>query len=108
MNASHRTARRSIITDATFNPRFLTLWIPPRVRGVTMLVGTIVLFPLIVGAIMLDAVTHDMPRLRTPLKNALRIAIDWMRLGSGILRTKRATGPAAFAGLIEDRASLAS
>jgi hypothetical protein len=77
-------------------------------RGVTMLVGTIVLFPLIVGAIMLDALTHEMPRVRTPLKKAFLAASDWMRAGSGIFRAKRTTGSATFGGLVEERASLAS
>jgi hypothetical protein len=86
----------------------MTQWIPPRFRGVTLLAGTVVLFPLIVGAIMLDALTHDMPRVRTPLKKVLLTACDWMRTGSTIFRAKRAIGSASFTRLVEEHPSLAS
>ena len=86
----------------------MTQWIPPRLRGVTLLAGTVVLFPLIVGAIMLDALTHDMPRVRMPLKKALLAVSDCVRAGSGIFRVKRASVSVPFAGMVQEQTSLAS
>src|SRR5689334_6359684 len=108
MKPSQCGASRASISDSAFNPRFMTHWIPPRLRGVTLLVGIVVLFPVIVGAIVLDALTQDMPRVRTPLKKALLAASDWVRAGSAMFRAKRVTSPLPFAGLIEEQSSLAS
>lgn len=108
MKSSRRHASRPPIPDSLFNPRFITQWIPLRLRGVTLLVGTVVLFPVIIGVIMFDAVTHDMPKVRTPLKKALLVAWDWMRAGSGIFRARRAPGAAQFSELVHEHPSLAS
>jgi hypothetical protein len=86
----------------------MTQCIPPRFRGVTLLVGTVVLFPLIVGVIMLDALTHEMPRVRTPLKKALLAVFECMHAGSRIFRVKRASSSVPFTGMVQEQTSLAS
>jgi hypothetical protein len=46
---------------------------------------------------MFDAVTHDMPSLRTPLKRLFGIMTGWSR----IPRVSQASEPIAFPGLAQ-------
>jgi hypothetical protein len=52
--------------------------IPVGWRAAVLMVLLIVLFPVLVTVLILDALTYDMPAVRVPLRNVMHWATAWM------------------------------
>jgi hypothetical protein len=68
MNSLHshsfREPRNANHTSTPRGARAITNVIPTRWLAAVLLIGTIVFFPVLILVIIIDAVTHDMPRFR--------------------------------------------
>jgi hypothetical protein len=91
-----------------FDGRFMTAAIPVKWRGAVMLAGTIVFFPLIIGVIMLDALTHDMPSVRTPVKKVFLTIGGWIQVCRRIPRARQVADALRFSEMSRRQASLSS
>jgi hypothetical protein len=52
--------------------------IPVGWRAAVLMVLLIVLFPLLICVLVLDALTHDMPLVRTPVKHVMQWLSGWL------------------------------
>src|SRR6187200_3463927 len=79
MNALPSTPAHPSTPIFDFDARSLTAIIPVRWRAAVLVLGAVTLFPLIITGMMFDAVTHDMPGLRAPLKRMFGVVGNWFR-----------------------------
>ena len=52
--------------------------IPAGWRAVVVMIFTIVLFPLLISGLVLDALTHEMPAVRAPISKLIRWMGSWL------------------------------
>lgn len=108
MKSSRGNVSQESFPMLKFDARFMTAVIPVKWRGAVLLTGTVVFFPLIIGVIMLDAVTHDLPVVRTPVKKTLMVISTWIHTWCRVSRARPVADQMRFPELARVRTSLSA